>query len=69
MADCAALVATLIVDRPMCIRCIATQLGLTPAALDATIGAIGTALVLHRLTARCAVCGATDTVLSINRPQ
>lgn len=68
MANHAAIITALILDRPTCIRCIAVKASMTPAALDTTIGAIETALVLHRLTDRCRVCGVTDTVLSVDRP-
>lgn len=68
MPDHAALVTALILDRPTCIRCIAIKSGLSVRDLDRTVGLIERALVLHRETDRCRVCGATETVLFVDRP-
>ena len=69
MPDHAAIVTALILDRPTCIRCIAVKSSMPPAALDQTVGAIERVLVLHRTTDRCRVCGATETVLHVERPR
>lgn len=67
MPGIAALVTALILDRPTCIRCLATKSAVSLAAMDSTIAAIETALVLHRSTDRCRVCGTTDTVFFVDR--
>jgi hypothetical protein len=69
MPDHAAIVRALILERPTCIRCIAIKSGMTPAALDATVGAIERVLALRRATDRCRVCGETTAVLSADRPR
>jgi hypothetical protein len=69
MPNHAALITALILDHPTCVRCLAVKSSMTLVALDTTIGAIETALVLHRTLDRCRACGATETVLSVSRPQ
>jgi hypothetical protein len=68
MPDRAAFVTALILDRPTCPKCIATQSGLSAADLDEILAKIRTALELHSATGRCRTCGATATVLSVDRP-
>jgi hypothetical protein len=67
MPDHTAIVTALILDRPTCLRCIATKANMTLTELDTTIGIINRVLVLHRTTDRCRACGETDTVLSVDR--
>ena len=69
MPDNVALVTALIIDRPMCVRCIAVKSGLTPLVLDEAVGTIATVLVLHRVTDRCRVCETIGTVLYVDRPR
>ena len=68
MPDSAALIAVLLVERPLCIRCLATKSELTLIDLDAVIANIEGALVLHRAVDRCRACGITDMTFSIDRP-
>ncbi len=69
MSDRAAFVTALILDRPLCIRCLATKSGLVLADLDAVIGNIERALRLNRVMDRCRACGVIDTVLSLDHPK
>lgn len=64
----AAIVATLILERPMCEACISTKSGLGAADLDATLASIRTSLRLYSAIDRCRACGALTTVLSVDRP-
>jgi hypothetical protein len=68
MPDHVALVTALILDRPLCARCIATKSGMRLTVLDQTLATIAAVLVLHRETGRCHACGVTDTVLFLDRP-
>ena len=69
MRDRTALVTALILDRPLCIRCLAAKAGGTLADLDAVIGNVETALVLHRLVDRCRACGDTEITFSVDQPK
>ena len=68
MPDYAALVTALILDRPMCVDCIAAKSGLSASALAATLVTVQTVLQLRSATDHCRACGATTTALSIDRP-
>ena len=63
-----AVIAALVLDRPMCLGCIASKTGLIAAHVDATLGRIGTALKLYRDVGRCRMCGAIGQVTSLERP-
>ena len=68
MPDLAALVAALIVDRPMCVDCIAEKSGRGVSAIAATLTTVQTYLVLHSAVDRCRECGTVTAVFSIDRP-
>jgi hypothetical protein len=68
MSDRTALVTALILDRPLCIRCLAAKSGGTLAELDAVIDNVEKALILHRLVDRCRACGNTEITFSVDRP-
>jgi hypothetical protein len=64
----AALIAVLILDRQMCLPCIAAKALVTEARVQSVLEAIATALVLHHDTGRCVACGETTAVHSVWRP-
>lgn len=68
MPDRAALVTALILDRPMCVDCIAEKSGRSVSALVATLNTVQTVLVLHSAVDRCQACGVVTAVFSIDRP-
>jgi hypothetical protein len=68
MPDHAALVAILVVERPLCMGCLAAKSGLTAADLDAAIESIEKALILHRPVGRCRACGIIEATLSVDHP-
>ena len=68
MPDRTALVTALILDRPLCIRCLAAKSRGTLADLDAVIDNVEKALVLHRIVDRCRACGNTEITFSVDRP-
>ena len=69
MPDRAALITALILERPLCMFCIAGKSQLTMDRANETLEAIATALVLRCETDRCVACGETATVYSVGRPR
>ena len=64
----AALITALIVDRPLCLSCIADKAGVTVERVSEALHAIGSALALTRRIDRCAACGTTTNVYTVARP-
>ena len=66
----APLVTALILDRPMCLECIATKSGVPAARLAPVIRRIAAVLVIHHQNGRCRKCGRMDAdVVSAQRPR
>jgi hypothetical protein len=63
--DRTAVVTALILERPLCLSCIAERSEVSKERAEATLKAIGGALVLRSTTGRCAACEETTTVHSI----
>jgi hypothetical protein len=68
MPDPTALITALLLDRPMCLPCIAEKALVSLQRAESTLETIATALVLRRETGRCVACGATTAVHSVGRP-
>jgi hypothetical protein len=68
MPDRAALVTALIVERPMCVDCMAEKSGLGASVLAATLRKVQTVIVLHSVVDRCRECGTVTAVFSTDRP-
>lgn len=68
MPDRAPLITALILDRPMCLPCIAAKSLVSVETARSTLETIATALVLQRRTGRCVACGETTAVHSVGRP-
>lgn len=68
MPDRAALITALMLDRPMCLPCIAEKALVSVRRAESALEGIASALVLRRETARCVACGATTVVHSVGRP-
>jgi hypothetical protein len=64
-----AIVSALIVDRPLCITCIATKAGMTENDVEEVLASIASRARLFRApAARCEACGAAGPVVSLSRP-
>ena len=63
--DRTALITALILERPLCLSCIAERAHVSEERVQATLKAIGGALRLSTPTGRCAACGETTIVHSI----
>jgi heterodisulfide reductase subunit C len=68
MPERTALITALILDRPMCLDCIAEKSLVTDERAEEALAAIAIALVLRRETGRCIACGVVTAVCSVGRP-
>jgi hypothetical protein len=68
MPDTIALIALLIVGRPLCVACIAERIGLSPMDLESYFARIRASLtVFHEDSDRCQGCGMVGKVYSLDR--
>lgn len=68
MPEPAALITALILERPLCISCIATKAGEPVAAtLEASLERIRHVLEIYRRQDRCRACGTLTVVYSLDR--
>jgi hypothetical protein len=63
----AAVIAVLILERPMCLECIASKSSLSIAEAEPYLQRIGLGLELLVDEGRCRTCGEPRTVFSLNR--
>jgi hypothetical protein len=69
MSSPVTLIADLILERPLCISCIATKTGEPSAeALETSLDSIRHRFQLHRARGQCRACGANALALSVDRP-
>ena len=69
MGNLTPLVTALMLDRPMCLPCIATKSGVPVAKLGSVIRRIGAVLAIDRHVGRCRACGRMDAeVIAAQRP-
>jgi len=63
----AALIAVLIMERPLCLTCISNKSALTADEVDSYLRKITGRLDVLRTVDRCRACGTSDTVYSLIR--
>jgi hypothetical protein len=68
LPESAALITGLILERPLCLDCLAAKSGLGATAVEAMLARVGTVMRLHRWTDRCRACGETRETVSVARP-
>jgi hypothetical protein len=69
MPERAALIAVLILERPMCLDCMETKTGMDRHETDAYLQRIRTVLQLRRSHGdRCRMCGTVGTVYWLMQP-
>ena len=69
MAEHSNLITALILERPMCVTCLAQRAKLSVEAAQTVLTVIGRALQLHReTTSRCRMCGTVGEVFYVERP-
>ena len=66
--DDVSLVIGLLLDRPLCGRCLMATAAIGGSRLEASLVVIEQAIELHRTTDRCRRCGIIDTVFFVDRP-
>ena len=70
MPEQTAFLTALILDRPLCVSCIAAKTALTSKlALETLLERIQRVLTLQRDEGRCRACGLDTTVISVKRPE
>ena len=69
MSDRVAMITALILERPLCLSCIADKSLVTVERATEALNTIGSALVLTSRTDRCVACGDTAAVYSVGRPR
>jgi predicted Zn-ribbon and HTH transcriptional regulator len=57
----------LIVERPMCLECIADRVSLPLREIATVLQQVARRRALHHEPARCRTCGATQRVVSVDR--
>lgn len=69
MFDQNSLIIELIIERRLCLSCIAERSQVSQERASSALKSIRGALVLSSESARCAACGETTTVHSVGGPQ
>lgn len=64
MPEIPALIATLILERPMCVPCIATRATTSETGVETALARIASVLVVREFGGRCRACGQTGIVVS-----
>jgi len=67
MPERAALIAVLIMERPLCVSCISSKSGLTVGEVESYLSTIERTIDVRRGVDRCRVCGTTDLTYSLFR--
>ncbi len=67
MPEVAALITGLILERPLCLPCLATKSALTVTVVERTIATIGTVMRFYRGPERCRACGVTTNAVWVER--
>ncbi len=68
MPDKAALIAVLITDRPLCLRCLTARTHLTVYEVESYLRIAENVVRLAHDSDRCRECGSTMEVFSMSRP-
>jgi len=66
--DTVAAITALVLDRPICLDCIAVKTGVTVAEVETIVPKIAAALKLYRDVTPCRTCDRAKRVLSLDRP-
>jgi hypothetical protein len=70
MPDLIAIVTALILERPLCLRCLVDKSGASRPQVALALRRIGGVLTLHRTPRRrCHACGTVGRVVFVDRPQ
>jgi hypothetical protein len=64
-----AAVTALVLDRPICLDCIALKSGVSVSEVETIVPKIAAAVKLYRDVTRCRACDGVARVLSMDRPR
>jgi hypothetical protein len=68
MPELAALIAVLIIERPLCVECVAERAGVSVGSVKAYLNDMGPLLKVHRkANERCRACGLVGRTVSLDR--
>jgi hypothetical protein len=68
MPEYAALITVMILERPMCVACVAAKADMDIPSVDAYLQRISARVNVHRLrTERCRACGSVGATVAIGR--
>jgi len=68
MPEYAALITVMILERPMCVACVAVKAAMDIPSVDGYLERISAMVDVHRLpTERCRVCGSVGATVAIGR--
>ena len=65
MADRAALIAALIMERPLCVSCISSKTGLTHGEVESYLTRIEGVVAVKQALDRCRTCGSLGPVFAL----
>lgn len=65
--DTVGVIATLMIERPLCASCIASKANIATGELPASLHRIGSAFAVRDEVGRCRECGAVTTVFSLTQ--
>ena len=69
MPEQAALIAALIIERPLCVWCIVSKSGMASVAdVESKLAQVRRVLKVNRHYGRCRACGDNTVVMSMRRP-
>jgi hypothetical protein len=68
LPETAAFITGLIVERPLCLDCLAAKTALTATIIEDSLAMIGTAMSVKRNSTLCRSCGETKATVSLRRP-
>ena len=66
--EAAAIITALILERPLCVRCLVDRSNLTPATILDTLKGIQGVVGVRRAEDRCRICADLGTTVFIRRP-
>jgi hypothetical protein len=70
MPERAALIAVLIMDRPLCLPCVSAKSGLGVATVSSYLDRMTKTVTVHRATdERCTACGVVTSVVALTREE
>jgi hypothetical protein len=64
----AAMITALLVERAMCVQCVAKKCDMDTRSVEMYLGIIARTLAMHRTTQECLRCGVVRETVTLDRP-